>query len=426
MATLEPTGPLDSAAMNATDVVVSRYRVDLSAKSVRHERAACADLEDALGGIARAFKLLEAAPIDDAYDPRATLVLNLGILSGTQFMTGLRTFFHACSPLKSSTTGRPSPLWTAGSCKFGSKLRQMDIDEIVFTGRCEKPTLLRITRGADGTTQFHFDDAADLAGMRVNAKVQALHARWPDAHFAVLGPAGENFAAVRYAAIALSTENQLKSGDPKPRFCGRGGIGGVLGSKNVIAIAADCPDPAPAPQPAGLKEINLEVARGKGSARFREKKSGGGGGTWANYTALNPVHAMPETNFNPTGGDASVALYRENVERTHVVKDESCWRCGIRCHKNVYDKAQDGTAGRFRAKLDFEPLNLLASNLGIYDIEAALDLVELVDELGMDSIACGGTLAYVMEYNRRHAADGRTIAVGVTFGDADGANRLVL
>ena len=114
-----------------------------------------------------------------------------------------------------------------------------------------------------------------------------------------------------------------------------------------------------------LKKLNLEVARGEGSRRFRDKDKGnGGGGTWANYEALNPVHAMPETNFNPTGTDASVPLYRANVEEgPYVIKDEACYRCGIKCHKNVYDRTGDGKAGKFRAKLDFEPLCLLSSSV---------------------------------------------------------------
>src|SRR5687768_14437121 len=115
--------------MGPTDVVVNRYWVDLTTQTVRPERARAADLEDALGGIARAFKLLEDRPVADAYAPEAALVLNLGILSGTQFMTGLRTFFHAWSPLKSSPGGRPSPMWSAGSCKFGTKLRQLGVEE---------------------------------------------------------------------------------------------------------------------------------------------------------------------------------------------------------------------------------------------------------------------------------------------------------
>lgn len=407
--------------LTAQDLRIRRWRVDLGTETARYEETPCEDLEDALGGIARAYKLLESVPVDDAYDPRATLVLNLGVLSGTQVMTGLRTFFHAYSPLKTSIAGKPSAMWTAGSCKFGTKLRFLGIDEIVFTGRARRPTLLRIVQGGPGDAapaRFLFEDGSDLVGRRVNDRIQTIHGRFPQAHFAVIGPAGDHFREVRFAAIALSSENQFASGDPKPRWCGRGGIGGVMGSKHLVAIAADVKDPPPAPQPAALKPINQEIARGKGSARFREKKTGGGGGTWANYEALGPVHAVPEMNFMPTGTDASKGLWRPEVEKgPWVVKDEACFRCGIRCHKNVYDKGPDGRPGRFRAKLDYEPLNLFASNLGIFDVGDACDLVELCDEMGMDSISCGVTIAYAMEFNRRHAASGRTLAGGIAFGD---------
>ncbi len=401
------------------DFSVRRYRVDLTSRKVSRETVACEDFEDVFGGIARGFKLLESCPVADAYDPSATLIMNLGLLSGTDFMTGLRTYFLAYSPLKRSLSGLPSPMWSAGSGKFGTKVRGLNIDEIIFTGRCDTPSLLHIRRDSeDGPPVFDFVDASDLIGRHVNDRIQDLHGRYPDAFFAVIGPAGENYQHVRFAAIALSTVNQLRSGDGKSRWCGRGGMGGVMGSKNLIGIIADSPDRASTTKaPPILKELNLEVARGKGSARFRDKgKNNGGGGTWSNYSALNPVHAMPEMNFVPTGTDASVPLYRDNVEQgPYVVKDESCFRCGISCHKNVYDKQEDGKAGRFRAKLDFEPLNLLSSNLGIFDIDQALDLVELVDELGMDSISCGTTLAYVMEYNRRHPE--APIADGMSYGD---------
>lgn len=393
-----------------------RYHVDLATGAVRHERVPCADLEDFLGGIARGFKLLEGRGARDAYDPEAPLVLNLGVLSGTEFMTGLRTFFHACSPLKTSLRGGAGAMWTAGSGKFGTKLRHLEVEEVVFTGRARAPSLLHIEPGP----RFTLRDASGLAGKRVNAKIQELHALYPDAHFAVIGPAGEHWREVRYAAIALSTENQLRSGDPKPRFCGRGGIGGVMGSKNLLAIVADAPDRKGPRPPPGLAELNREVARGEGSRRFRDRDMGnGGGGTWANYEAMNPVHALPERNFVPTGTDASFALHRPNVEKgPWTVKDESCYRCGIKCHKNVYDEN-----GRFRAKLDYEPLDLLASNLGIFDVGAACDLVLLVDEMGLDSISCGVTLSYVMEHNRRHPE--ARLAGGLAYGDAAAAMRVV-
>ena len=125
---------------------------------------------------------------------------------------------------------------------------------------------------------------------------------------------------------------------------------------------------------------------------------------------------MPEMNFNPTGTVVSVQLHRDNVETgPFLVKDESCFRCGISCHKNIYEKNEDGKPGTFRAKLDFEPLNLLASNIGIFDVDQACHLVELVDELGMDSISCGVTLAYAMEHNLRHPDN--PIADGIRYGD---------
>ena len=409
------------------DFEVARWHVDLGTGAARLERVPCEDLEDVLGGAARAFKVLADRRVDDAYDPAATLVLNLGILSGTAFMTGLRTFFHAYSPLKCSKAGRPAPMWSTGSGKFATKLRFLGIDEVLFTGRAEAPSILHLTKpeGAEHAT-FELLPAADLVGLTVNGKIQALHERFPNAHFAVIGPAGESFDAVRYAAIGLSTENQLKSGDPKARYCGRGGMGGVMGSKNLLAIVADVADVRGVKPPPEFAAINKDVARGKGSARFRDRSKGdGGGGTWANYESLGPVHAVPEVNFMPTGSGSSDCLHRPAVEEAgkHVVKDEACYRCGIRCHKNVYDKTDEGTAGKFRAKLDYEPLNLLSSNIGIYDIDQGCDLVELVDELGMDSISLGVSLSYAMEHNRRHPDS--PIAGGVSFGDFEGARRTI-
>jgi len=407
-----------SLAKAPQDFQLTSVRIDLAAQAVSIGSVICDDLEDAFGGIARGFKLLESCPVDDAYDPAATLIMNLGILSGSAFMTGLRTYFHAYSPLKRSQSGKPSAMWSAGSGKFGTKLRWIGLDEVLFTGRCDKPTLLRIHR-SEGSEQpqFEFLDGSELLGLHVNDRMMLLRDRYPDAHFAVIGPAGENYQNVRYAAIALSTVNQLTSGDMKSRFCGRGGMGGVMGSKNLIGIIADIPDRTPGKAPAALKTLNVEVARGPGSARFRDKKKfNGRGGTWANYEALNPSHAMPEMNFNPTGTEVSIPLYRDNFEQgPYLVKDESCFRCGISCHKNVYDKTEDGKAGRYRAKLDFEPLNLLSSNIGIFEPEQFLDLVELVDQLCMDSISIGVTLSWAMEYNRRHPD--QPVADGIAYGD---------
>ena len=390
---------------------MNRYHVDLTTRNVRHEVVPCEDFEDALGGIARATKLLADWQVDDAYDAAAPLVMNLGLLSGTRVMTGLRTFFHGYSPLKQAVNGKPGLMWSAGSGHFGTKLRALGIDDVIFTGKADRPTLLHLTAGEYGA-EFEFLDAADLGGRMINDRVQDLHRRYPEAHFAVIGPAGEHYESVRYASIALSTDNQLESGDGKPRFCGRGGYGGVLASKNLWAIAADGPNP---PRVRGLRDVNKEINLGEGSARYRDLPHDRGG-TWRTMKMMQEAQSLPEFNFAPTGTGASVPLLRPSVEAgPYVVLAEGCYLCGIKCHKNVYDEA-DGKPGKFRAKVDFEPITLLSSNLGIFDPDIALSLIELTDDLGMDSISLGVTLGYAMDHNRRTDAG---LLGGLQFGDTD-------
>ncbi|MCK6479667.1 MAG: aldehyde:ferredoxin oxidoreductase [Planctomycetes bacterium] len=399
------------------DFRIRRFHADLGRGEARAETIPCADLEDLLGGVARGMKVLAARHAPDPLDPAATLVLNLGVLSGTGFMTGLRTFLHAWSPLKASRSGAPGPMWSAGSGEFGTWLAALGVEEILLTGRAASPTVLRISPGPE----FRFLDGSDLAGLTVNGKIRELHRRFPGAHFAAVGPAGEHGEAVRYASVALSTGNQLRSGDPKPRFCGRGGMGTVMGSKNLLAVVVDGAPGATRGSPPSFRELNREAALGPGSRRFRDAgRAGGGGGTWANFDALGPLRALPGPNFSPMGVDRSLPLHRSEVEKgPFAVIDESCLRCGIRCHKNVYDRAPSGGPGGFRAKLDYEPLALLGPNLGILDPGTACDLVRLVDEAGLDAISLGATLSFAMEHNRRRPD--APVAGGLSFGDAAGA-----
>ncbi len=411
---------METALRPATDFTINRYHVDLSTLTVRHEELACADLEDVLGGIARATKLLAGQKVDDAYDAASPLVMNLGLLSGTSTMTGLRTFFHGYSPLKTSVAGRPGLMWSAGSGHFGTKLRGLGIDEVIFTGRAQRPTLLHLSEAGPGEpAQFEFLDASDLAGRKINDRIRDLHGRWPEAHFAAIGPAGENYESVRFAAIALSTDNQLESGDAKARFCGRGGYGGVMGSKNLWAIAADGPNPA---RQRGLRDINKEISLGDGSARYRDLEHDRGG-TWRMMKMMQEAKSLPEYNFAPTGTEVSLPLHRPDVEAgPYVVLAESCFLCGIKCHKNVYEESENGERGRFRAKVDYEPLALLTTNLGIFDPEDGLSLIDLGDEMGMDSISLGATLGYAMDYNRRRGGE---LLGGIQFGDAAAAQAAI-
>jgi aldehyde:ferredoxin oxidoreductase len=336
-------------------------------------------------------------------------------------MTGLRTYFSAYSPLKTSNKGLPAAMWSAGSGKFGNKLKWCGVDELVFLHKSPRPVYAVVTEG-EGGPSLELKSAEGLAGKTTHEKIMALREDYGDAHFAVIGPAGENFEQVYFAAVAISTENQLKSGDDKSRFAGRGGMGTVMGSKNLLGIVAQSKDKFGKLTPA-VRDLNREISGGVGSRKFREKNKGGLGGTWANYEPLQQFYLVPENNFRPQANDGIEEMFRDNLEDQFFIKAESCFRCGINCHKNMYARTEDGARGEFLAKFDYEPLNLLSTNLGIHDPQQAWRLIKQVDLLGMDSISCGTTISYVLDYNERHPD--APIANGATFGQFELVMELV-
>lgn len=409
-----------------TDYQLRRLTIDLTSGTLAQEERSCVDLDDFLGGISRSFTLLTNYDVQDAFAPSSPLIMNLGCFSGTELMTGLRTFFSAYSPLKVAQNGRPLAMWSCASGKFGTKLLAAGVDEVLFVGRSARPVYLLIQQDEEKGLTFSLADADDLLGKTTHGKIMQLAERHPDSHIAAIGPAGEHWQTNYYGAIACSTVNELRSGDCKPRFAGRGGMGSIMGSKNLIAIVAQAPDlhretksfPA-------LIEANKEISRGPGSRNYRDPHKGNGnGGTWRNVAGLHPIGALPELNFWPQGNESPTALYRTAYEQNpaYLIKDESCFKCGISCHKNVYEAREENgkrKPGKFYAKFDYEPLDLLTINLGVYDQRQAVEIVELVDEVGFDSISLGVTLGYIMEYNQHHPQ--QLILDGLSFGDFQGA-----
>jgi aldehyde:ferredoxin oxidoreductase len=90
----------------------------------------------------------------------------------------------------------------------------------------------------------------------------------------------------------------------------------------------------------------------------------------------------------------------------------------------VYEKHADGSRGEFLAKFDYEPLNLLSTNIGIHDAGKAARLIQLVDNYGMDAISLGATVSYVLAYNERHPE--APILNGATFGDYEKVRDLII
>lgn len=415
---IKTTNPVSEAAA----VAYHRCTVDLQSGTMKFADVPCRNFEDVLGGFGRSFQDLAQRKIETAYCDENPLIVNTGLLTGSTAMTALRTYFSGYSPIKGSKKGLPAAMWSTGSGKFGAKFKWTGLDELVFENRSAKPIYV-VIRESESGPQVELKPAEHLLGLSTHDKIMALQLEYPDAHFAAIGPAGENWNNNYMGAVALSTENQLKSKEDKCRFVGRGGMGSLMGYKNVLALVAQSKDKLRKPSEL-VKAANLNVIKGGGSARIQPISRGGGGGTWAAYDVLQAFHAVPYNNFRPAGNDIPEKLFRENVEPDYHIKTEACFRCGITCHNNISEKNKDGSQGEFLAKFDYEPLNLLGTNIGIHDAGQAARLIQLGDNYGMDSISLGVTISYVMSYNERHPKS--PILNGATFGDYEKARELII
>ncbi len=403
-------------------VLYRRCTVDLSTGTAKQADVHCRNLEDVLGGFGRSYQILAERRISEAYCPENPLILNIGLLTGSTVMTGLRAYFSSYSPLKQSKKGLPSAMWSAGSGNFGNKLKWSGVDEVIFENRSEAPVYAVFREGENGV-QFELKPAGHLLGLTAHEKIMALHMEYADAHFAVIGPAGENFNNVYMGAIVLSTDNQLKSGEAKSRFAGRGGMGSMMGYKNLIAIVAQSSDKMGKITP-DMRDVNRDIIKNGGSARFQPVSQGGHGGTWANIDVLQAFHAVPENNFRPKGDEDVAGLYRANVEKDFEILSEACFRCGIRCHNNLYHRNENGSRGALAAKFDFEPLILFGSNIGINNSRQVTELIHLCDSLGMDAISLGSTISYLLDYNARHPD--KALCNGVGFGQFEQIRDLIV
>jgi aldehyde:ferredoxin oxidoreductase len=402
-------------------VFYRRAVVDLQSGAVSMAEVPCRNFEDVIGGFGRSFQDLAARNISTAYCDDNPLIVNTGLLSGSTAMTGMRTYFSAYSPIKESKRGLPAAMWSAGSGKFGAKFKWTGLDELIFEKRSAQPVYVLIREGVDGPV-VELKDAAHLRGLTTHEKIMALQQVYADAHFAAIGPAGENWQQVTMGAVALSTENQLRSKEDKCRFAGRGGMGSMMGYKNILALVAQSRDQL-RPITPEVKKVNLNVIHGGGSARLQPISRGGGGGTWAAYDVMQAFHAVPINNFRPQGNALPEKLFRENVEKDYEIKSQACWRCGITCHNNIHERQPDGSAGKFLAKFDYEPLNLLGTNLGLHDAGQAAQLIHLADNYGMDAISLGVTVSYLLSYNERHPQ--QPLLGGATFGDFEKIKELI-
>jgi aldehyde:ferredoxin oxidoreductase len=356
-----------------------------------------------LGGNGLAARLLwEHVPAGvDAFDPANAVVFAVGPVTDTTVPGNSRALVAAKSPLTNlffdSTFGG----------RFPATLKRTGFDAVMLTGRAPEPSYVVVNE--DGAV---VKPAARLWGQTTRDAVNALvAAEGADADAIAIGPAGERL--VRFAAMAHYWKN-------REGVSGRGGIGAVLGSKNVKAVVVKGARKTEIADPAALKAL-LE--------RTREPLKTG---TKALTTFGTPFLVGP---INALGGLGAYNLREETFAEARVIggeemkahyhdRDTTCLKCPVACGKQ-YAIGEGEFAGTKAKMPEYETIFALGPMLGIAHPESLILANDLCDLLGMDTISMGITLAFVAEALERGWLDQKDVGVPFGWGDWRGMLKLV-
>jgi aldehyde:ferredoxin oxidoreductase len=334
-------------------------------------------------GVWLLYKL--GTPGADALDSTAPLAFVFSPLVGTPLTTSAKFAVVAKSPLTGMLTD------ALASSQFAIAGKLTGHDAIVIRGRAPQLSVLLVDGG-----ETRLIDARHLATMtaaETDAKLrQDLGRGW---RVAGIGPAGER--GVRYATISHDG-----------RHAGRGGLGAVMGAKNLKAIAVRSAVKVATADPrsvlAAAKDLR-ERSFGPATAKYREL------GTLANLLAFNAIATLPTRNFQAATFDGANRLAEpepgETAEGMRRVARSSCASCTIGC-EHIYRVGH----GK-KTRVEYENVFALGPMCGVSDPDAVLAASALCDELGIDTISAGGTIAWAMECVERGLVD----APWLRFGD---------
>lgn len=355
-------------------------RINLSGSYSSIEETPADLARDFIGGRALGAAMLyqELAAGTDPLGEDNKLIFLTGPLVGTNAPSSARFSINTKSP----QTG--IYLFSICSGMFGPAIKRAGFDGLIIEGKSPLPVYLLITD--KGLT---FADAGDLWGLTTDKTEEILKSRHRGqdrCYVASIGPAGENLARV---ACILS----------EGRAAGRGGAGAVMGSKHLKAIVVTGNGKVPLSDPRAFKEAVKEARDKVDAAPFlKEGMHKYGSAISIGVTSLHGV--LPTRNWQ-TGVFPKVdALRPQTAREKFLVRDSACPQCPVGCAKIMAVK--DGPfAGAITDGPEYETVYAFGSALESDSMESIIYADMLCDQLGMDTISCGATLAWAMECRQR-------------------------
>jgi len=327
-----------------------------------------------IGGIGLGMRLLldHSKQGVDPFDPENPLVLTTGPLSGSMVPTGGNG--HAFVS-KSPQTFAMGEAKSHGH--FGTAMKRAAYDAIIFHGKSEKPVYLWVD---DDAVQIM--DAKHLWGKSTFETEDAIRSELKDYYIRVasIGPAGEKL--VRIACIM----------NDRSRAAGRCGMGAVMGSKNLKAIAIrGSKDVKVANQERLLELVKIQHERMKGPAARKYRTLG----TPENVLVLQKLGAMPTNNFTRATFDAADKISGEYLNERFVAKIIGCSSCAMRCEHVAV--VPEGPYKGTTTRIEYEPLWAIGPNCGVGNLDAILKGMDLSNYYGVDAISIGGIVGFAMD-----------------------------
>lgn len=373
-------------------------RVDLSAGRLWVEEPDDAFYRAYVGGrgLALHYLLSDMAAGVDPLGPDNLLVFAPGVLTGTVMPGSGRHGVAAKSPLTGALASGEAGGW------WGSELKRAGFDAIVIRGRAEQPVYLWVRDG-----QAELRSAEGLWGRLTVDAADAIRAELGDEKIqvATIGPAGERL--VRFAAI-MHTPN---------RAAGRSGLGAVMGSKNLKAIAVR------GSHPLGLADKNLMAPIVKWIAKTYRDSMGWAvsGGTPGSVKFNHDMGSGPIRNYAEATLEGVERIDGGRLFELMLQERDTCNACPVRC-KVVVDYDKDDRYridGRFGGP-EYESIGGLGTLCAVTDPVAVAKANELCAAYGLDTISTGGTIAFAMECAERGLLTKLTDdAFAPRFGDGD-------
>jgi aldehyde:ferredoxin oxidoreductase len=345
-------------------------RVDLGSGKIVWEKTDPQYMLKAVGG--RGFNSLrlydELKKDVDPLSPENMLLIGVGPLTGSLLSASAYMTLSGKSPL----TGILGDSAAGGF--FGPELKQAGYDQVIMTGKAEKPCYLMI---ADGHVEIR--DASHWWGQDLWATTAGIRKELGDNAFqvAAIGPAGEN--RVKFATVACNNN----------RICGRTGMGCLFGSKNLKAVAVRGTTPVSVADTLAYLDLCRELDRRILEHPEWERRHAMG--STLLIKALNEIGILPTNHFQKGVCDYVDKISGETLAQQYKVKHKSCFNCNIHCSRYyVTDQAEaEGP--------EYETLCSYTSRIGVDDLRFALRMNAFLNRMGMDSLSSGETIGWAME-----------------------------